>query len=78
MENDIFFINTPVDIQDEVYYEVVEQLSMYDIAPDKVIYLKMTPIINLGGKYYFQVFVESGIVSHELLKKAPDFLIFMA
>lgn len=77
MENDIFFIDTPVEIQDEIYYDIIAHLEEYNIPENKIIYLKMTPIINLIGKYYFHVFIEDTIVDHSLLRRAPDFLIFL-
>ena len=76
MKNDIFFINTPIKIQEEIYYDIEEQLSRYDIPEDSIIYLKFTPITSFYGKFCFSVYIRNNIVDHSLLNYTPDFLIF--
>lgn len=76
MENDIFFINTPVELQEEIYDTLVHQLSAFNIDEDKTIYLRFTNAFGLINKKYFEVFITDGIVEHSSLNYAPDFLIF--
>lgn len=77
MENDIFFINTPVDIQEEVYPYIEERLNHRDIPETKTIYLNFVTNMNMLGKYYFQVYLTNGVVEHSTLNYPPDFLIFL-
>ena len=77
MENDIFFINTPVDIQEEIYNDIIEKLISYNIPDNKIIYLRMTTSIGIFGKYYFEVYVCNNIVEHSSLNYPADFLIFL-
>lgn len=77
MENDIFFINTPVEIQEEIYYDIIEKLLSYDISSNKVIYLRMSTSMSIFGKYYFEVYVCDNIVEHSTLNYPADFLIFL-
>ena len=45
----LYFINTPVKIQDECYLTVVEQLeTIKNIGEDDNVYLSFTPIFNLS------------------------------
>jgi hypothetical protein len=77
MNNDIFFINTPVEIQEEFYSYIEENLSAYDIPADKTIYLRFNTAMNVQGKYYFQVYLTKGVVEHSILNYPADFLIFL-
>lgn len=76
MENDIFFINTPVEIQEEFYPIILEQLSNLNLNENKTIYLRFVNSISLIGKKYFEVFITNGVVEHSSLNYSPDFLIF--
>lgn len=77
MNNEIFFINTPVEIQEEFYSYIEENLSAYNIPADKTIYLRFNTTMNIQGKYYFQVYITEGIVEHSSLSYPADFLIFL-
>ena len=77
MNNEIFFINTPVEIQEEFYSYIEENLFAYDIPADKTIYLRFNTTMNIQGKYYFQVYITEGIVEHSSLSYPADFLIFL-
>lgn len=74
--SNIFFINTPVDIQDEIYDTISEQLKRYNIPENKIIYLRFTPIASIYGKFCFSVYIKDTIIDHALLDYSPDFLIF--
>jgi hypothetical protein len=76
MQNDIFFINTPVELQDEMYDSIIEQLSQLNISEEKTIYLRFTNSLSLLNKKYFEVFITNGVVEHSSLNYSPDFLIF--
>lgn len=76
MQNDIFFINTPVELQDEMYDSIIEQLSQFNISEKKTIYLRFTNSLSLLNKKYFEVFITNGVVEHSSLNYSPDFLIF--
>lgn len=77
MENDIFFINTPLDIQEELYPIIEYRLAEHNIPEDKTIYLNFVTNMNMLGKYYFQVFITDGVVEHSTLNYPADFLIFL-
>ena len=76
MQNDIFFINTPVELQDEMYDSIIEQLSQFNISENKTIYIRFTNSLSLLNKKYFEVFITNGVVEHSSLNYSPDFLIF--
>jgi hypothetical protein len=73
IEDNIYFIDTPVEIQDEAYYKILEQLNQIEIPDNKNIYLKLTPIFNIPGKYYFNVYIQDTLD----INLRPDFLIFL-
>ena len=75
-QNDIFFINTPVEVQDELYDSIIEQLSQFSIPETKTIYLRFTNSLSLLNKKYFEVFMTDGVAEHSSLNYSPDFLIF--
>lgn len=76
MERDnIFFINTPTDIQDEYFEYFCERLE--EVEDEKIIYIKFAPIMSLMGKYYFEVYICDAIVDHSTLNYPADFLIFL-
>lgn len=76
MENDIFFINTPVELQEEIYESIIQQLNTLNIDKSKTVYLRFTNAFGLINKKYFEVFLTNGVVEHSSLNYAPDFLIF--
>jgi hypothetical protein len=76
MKNDIFFINTPVELQEEIYDSIVQQVSEFGVDENKTIYLRFTNSFGLIGKKYFEVFITNGVVEHSSLNYSPDFLIF--
>lgn len=78
MESDnIFFIDTPVEIQDEYFYEIIEKLKPFDIPDNFFIYLQFSSIFNIPNKFFFKVFITS-LDKFEYNFKEPDFLIFFS
>lgn len=77
MENDIFFINTPVDIQEEIYPFIEKRIEERNIPENKTVYLNFVTNMNMLGRYYFQVYLTDGIVEHSTLNYPADFLIFL-
>lgn len=73
VEDNLYFIDTPVEIQEDCYNFIVSEISELDIPYNKNVYAKMIPIYNLPGKYYFNIYI------HESFKDnlQPDFLIFI-
>lgn len=77
LEN-IYFIDTPVDVQDEYYYFIIEQLqNIIQIKEDDIIYLKYTIIFNMFNKRFFKGFIFSSLANDKDFNKEPDFLIFI-
>ena len=70
LNNDIFFINTPIEIQDEVYNDVIDILSTYEIDENKI-------ILFFGEKYCFEVFLRDTILGNNKLDGQSEFLIFL-
>ena len=73
--DNIYFINTPVDIQDEYFERFCERLE--NVPDDAIIYLRYAPCMSLHGKFYFEVYVCESIVEHSSLNYPADFLIFL-
>jgi hypothetical protein len=73
IEDNIFFIDTPPDIQDEIFYEVLNHLENCDYK-DKNIYLKPATALNIPDKYYFNVYIAKSFDPNAI----PDFLIFLS
>lgn len=73
IEDNIYFIETPVEIQDECYYQLVEHLTNLGLETDKNIYLKLETIFNMPGKHFFNVYLQDSFNSN----LNPDFLIFL-
>jgi hypothetical protein len=71
IEDNIYFIDTPVDIQDEVFYKVLENLK--NINTNDNIYLKFVSSLNIPNKYYFNVYIGKSFDSNAI----PEFLIFI-
>ena len=76
MTDEIYFLNTPVDVQEEIYNDIIEKLSNLEIDDNHIVYLRQVSSINFSDSYYFEVFVKSSVVDHETLI-SPDFLIFL-
>lgn len=76
--DNIYFLNTPVEIQEECYYYVVEYLSQLNqLNENDIIYLSFTQIFNMNHKGFFKVYISSQIESNEAFNRQPDFLIFI-
>lgn len=79
MNNDnIYFLNTPSEIEDEVYYEILEKLEEVDIDNQSYIYIKFTQVFNLPNKYFFKVYISKTILGEDINVREPDLLIFLS
>ena len=76
MTDEIYFLNTPVEIQEEIYNDIVEKLSNLEIDNNDIVYLRQVSSINFSDNYYFEVYVRPNIVDHKTLI-SPEFLIFL-
>jgi hypothetical protein len=72
-EDNIYFIDTPIEIQDECYYKLLEYLEEINFDKKSNIYLKLSSSINLPGKYFFSVYIQDSFD----INLEPDFLIFL-
>lgn len=72
----LYFVDTPKEIQDSEYFNILNELEKYNISEKKIIYVKWTPISNYIGKYYFQIFLSDDLKNHEMLKDKPEYIIF--
>lgn len=79
MNNDnIYFLNTPSEIEDEVYYEILEKLEEVDIDNQSYIYIKFTQVFNLPNKYFFKIYISKTILGEDINDREPDLLIFLS
>jgi hypothetical protein len=76
MTDEIYFLNTPVEIQEKIYNDIVEKLSNLEIDNNNIVYLRQVSSINFSDNYYFEVYVRPNIVDHKTLI-SPEFLIFL-
>lgn len=76
--DNLYFLDTPVDVQDECYYEVLEQINEFNfIHENNIVYLIFSEIFNLRGKACFKGYIKSEIENSKVFDYEPDFLIFI-
>lgn len=75
-EDKVYFINTPVEIQEEVYYQTIEYLNELKIDNRFYIYLVFMPIANLNNKFYFRVYLRKSIENAKNIDGEANFIIF--
>ena len=76
--DNLYFINTPVDIQDECYYDVIDELNELNfIKEEHIVYLCFSKIHNLLGKACFKCYLKNHIEENKVFDYEPDFLIFI-
>lgn len=73
IEDNIYFIDTPPNIQDEIFYKIAEYLKNYEIN-DKNVYLKLVAAVNIPDKYFFNAYIGESFNP----EANPDFLIFLS
>lgn len=74
----LYFIDTPVDIQDECYDTIINYLENFpNIGENDIIYLKYTSVFNMGNKGFFKGYISTQIKSNKDLNEESDFLIFI-
>lgn len=74
----IYFVDTPVEIQDEYFYNILEKLEEIEIDNNAYVYLKFSSIMNLPGKFFFKGFIKDAIEIDKTFNYEPDFLIFLS
>ena len=75
-EDKIYFINTPVEIQEAIYYETLEYLQSLNIDNRLNVYLVFTQVPNLNNKFYFKVYIRQYSENAKMIDDEPDFIIF--
>jgi hypothetical protein len=76
--DNIFYENTPIDIQDEYHNFIVNYLNEnFNLSRNDFIYLKFSNIFNIPGKGYFNVKIKNKKESIKAIDNEPDFLIFI-
>lgn len=73
--DNLYFIDTPIEIQDSYYNEILEKLNDLDIDKDHKIYLQFSSIFNIPGKFFFKCYIN---LKDNFLNQEPDFLIFFS
>lgn len=73
----VYFLDTPVEVQEECYDYVHNEIYNLDLPPHVYVYLVFSSIANIAGKYCFNVYVKNGILDKNETLKTPDFLIFV-
>ena len=78
MNDNLYFISTPIEIQDEVYFQVLEKLEKLNIPSESYVYLKFSSITNLPDKFFFNGYVRNVAIEDKSTLCEPDFLIFLS
>lgn len=73
--DNLYFIDTPVEIQDESFNDIIEQLSFID-NDNIIVYVIFSKIYNFENKGFFKCYIRTEIESCKENLKEPDFLIF--
>ena len=77
MFDNFYFIDTPLDIQEECYSYIEQRLNGLSISNRYYVYLIFSQIGNRIGKYCFKVYVKTDILDKNEVLGEPDFLIFI-
>lgn len=77
MFDNFYFINTPLDIQEEYYSYIEQQLNTLELSNKLYAYLIFSQIGNIMGKYCFKVYIKTDILDKNETLGEPDFLIFI-
>lgn len=75
LEN-IFFIDTPVEIQEECYDSIIMELENINLSDSCYIYLKFSPLFNIEGKAVFKGYTFNYDDKKDF-NSQEDFLIFI-
>lgn len=73
--DNLYFIDTPVEIQDESFNDIIEQLNFID-DDNIIVYVIFSKIYNFENKGFFKCYIRTEIESCKENLKEPDFLIF--
>lgn len=73
--DNLYFIDTPVEIQDESFNDIIEQLNFID-DNNIIVYVIFSKIYNFENKGFFKCYIRTEIESNKENLKEPDFLIF--
>lgn len=73
--DNLYFIDTPVEIQDESFNDIIEQLNFID-NDNIIVYVVFSKIYNFENKGFFKCYIRTEIESNKENLKEPDFLIF--
>lgn len=77
MFDNFYFIDTPLEIQEECYSYIEQQLNVLNLTNNHYVYLIFSPIGNIIGKYCFKIYIKSDILDKNKTLGEPDFLIFI-
>lgn len=77
-EDNLYFISTPIEIQDEVYSQVLEKLENLNIPDGCYVYLKFSQITNIPDKFFFKGYARNEVIQDKSTLCEPDFLIFFS
>lgn len=76
--DNLYFLDTPIEVQDECYYQVLEQLNEFEFIDENyIIYLIFSEIFNLKGKACFKGYIKMQVEKDKVFDYEPDFLIFI-
>lgn len=78
MFDNFYFLNTPLEIQEECYETIFDKLNKLELTDKNYVYLIFSPINNIRGKYCFKVYIKNKILDKNEIPKNPDFLIFIS
>lgn len=77
IDDNLYFLQTPAEIQEEVYDEVLEKIKNLNIPENFFIYLKFVSITNIPNKFFFQGYAKNSLIQDKSSLSEPDFLIFL-
>ena len=75
---DLYFINTPVEIEEEVYHLIEQELINNNVSTKAVIYCYFVNPYNYQNNGFFKVFISDKIEKDKDFNKEADFLIFIS
>lgn len=73
----LYFIDTPLQIQEEYYENVLEQLQNMNISEQDNIYLVLSPFFNALDKGFFKGYIFPQEEKNKDFNNEPQFLIFI-
>lgn len=74
----LYFIDTPIEVQDSEYNNILESLNEIDMIDERdIVYLVFVGIYNMFNKRCFRGYIRTCVQKDKSFNDEPDFLIFI-